>query len=230
LWLAACGEESKAAPEMEPDMSGSDEEDVVMSDEGEDEDGADPGGEEPAGIEQPGGEVPPLMHGEVPAPWSDFCVARFEKEYVLRDWLDNEVLTARAGDEFLLSSWYSGSFTLAVPGGSGVLLVDAELPFDDEPDAFPFTTKCTRGATGMQIVAFDDVTLFADEALTEEICTLKRGANFAFNSWESGGIDGTLPIGRIAVEGWPAPCAGHSEAFFAQPVEGYPIYHVEVPL
>jgi hypothetical protein len=229
LCIVACGVDHERAPEMEPEMPEPGEDVVFPGDTG---DGANEEDEVPAPVEEtpvieaPATEVPPLSRGEVNAPWSDFCVATFERDYVLRDWSDAPLFTAKAGQSYLLGSWHSGSFELLVPTGGGVLGFDADLPFDEDQDVFPFASNCELGQTKMHVAVFSDVTLYADEALSTPICTLKRGTQFAFPSWGQGGVDSALPIGRIDVEGWPAPCAGYIDAYFSQPGDQYPIYQV----
>jgi hypothetical protein len=85
---------------------------------------------------------------------------------------DDTLFTAREGEQYLMSALMS-SFG---DGADLMFLTDAgpydfSVSPDPETGTFPFTTNCTGEVTDY-IAAFHDVTVYADEELTEELCTI----------------------------------------------------------
>jgi hypothetical protein len=172
--------------------------------------------------------VPAIERGKpLPEAWSRFCVATFTRDFTFSS---GEPLTIQRGEELLLytlseSAFLGGEFGVLIPTPSGVITYNE--PFFDEP-SWPFETNCDPERLSYHVAVFDDLTLHEDEELTRPVCVLERGTTFPFDSW------GTVQsfeesLVELDILGWSEPCAGHEEAFFAQPEDVWPIQYILGP-
>jgi len=116
-----------------------------------------------------GGGAPSGDNGQVAAPWDELCVATFTADYDVLDFGD-PVFTAKAGDRYLLAPETFG-------GANAIYYFAPEGPveFELEDDA-QFTSSCS-GSPSQHAAVFADTVVYADEALTMELCTLEAGTH-----------------------------------------------------
>ena len=122
--------------------------------------------------------------------WSDYCVATFTKDYAVQDVFDRSLFTARAGERYLITTYGDGFTTdtasLAYLTDKGPYDFDVAAPTGTQN--FPFTTSCTFGATVSYYAVFDDVSVYADEAMTTKLCDLQRGTVLPRDTGTSSGF------------------------------------------
>jgi len=120
-----------------------------------------------------GGDGP----GTVAAPWLDYCTATFTEDTPIIDVFDEELFTARAGESYLLSDHGPGfdsgeeaEMIFLAAGGPATFTVGGD------EGSLPLTSDCFTGTPTSHYGAFTDVTVYADETLATELCSLDAGA------------------------------------------------------
>jgi hypothetical protein len=149
--------------------------------------------------------------GTVAEPWTDFCTGTFSEDTEIIDVFGEPQFTARAGQTYLLSEWndsFGGlaQFVYLTSGGPD--------SFEVEPSAdgsWPFTSNCMFGAGVPYYAVFADVTIYAEEALATELCSLSAGTALP----SPGGLRGYALAGDLSFEG-PATYELYLDAFSAQ--------------
>ncbi len=112
--------------------------------------------------------------GDVPAPWSAYCVATFTEDYAVTSVFDEELFTAKSGDAFLMASWeeFAGDaeaeLIVFTPKGPEKFTISAPA---DAP-VFPFTSNCEYENTTPYYATFTDVIFYATEDLNDIICEI----------------------------------------------------------
>lgn len=115
--------------------------------------------------------------GTVTDEWSGYCIATFTQDHQVRDFFDDPLFTAHAGDQFLMSSYGEG-FDM---DAATLLYLTPKGPYDLEFEAplgsrdFPFTSNCEFGQGVEYMTVFDDVSVYDTEALTNKLCDLSAG-------------------------------------------------------
>jgi hypothetical protein len=119
--------------------------------------------------------------GTVIAPWSDFCVATFTEDTVLHGFLDETIMTARAGETYLLAALEP------MLSDGGQMMVEAEIAFLSShgpsgvprirasEESLPFETDCTPAGGESRIGVFTETIFYGDPELTEVVCTVPAG-------------------------------------------------------
>jgi len=117
-------------------------------------------------------------NGQVSASWEGYCEATFTQDYMVIDFFDDPLFTAPAGSRFLMSS-FNDSF--GKPRAELYFLTNTG-PFDFEIEAdsveeLPLTSNCApeRSEQTAYTGVFQDVTVYADEELSQEACSLSEG-------------------------------------------------------
>jgi len=117
------------------------------------------GGGEPSG---------PASEGQVTPEWSKYCVATFSADYVVLDVFGDPDLSIEKGARYLLTDSFDDS--------ARILYLTEGSPIDFEiKDNDAFKSSCEGDVEERQL-AFTDLTVFEDEALTKQACTVKQGA------------------------------------------------------
>jgi hypothetical protein len=115
--------------------------------------------------------------GTVTDAWSSYCVATFTSDYEVVDSFDEPLFTARAGEQYLMTSYPS---TFGGPNSAGLLYLTERGPFEFEVDSgsepAPFTSNCPKSTAKKFYAVFDDVSLYSDSTLTSKLCDLTAGA------------------------------------------------------
>jgi hypothetical protein len=132
--------------------------------------------------------------GTVTEQWAEFCTATFTRDTRILDVFDEPMFTAREGEAYLLANYSSGS-------GELLYLTDAgPEPFEvraDDAGTLPFTSTCEPDAAFPYAAVFDDVTVYAEEALTTRLCDLAAGTARP----STGGPRGFSIVGDISLSG-----------------------------
>ena len=108
------------------------------------------------------------------------CTATFTEEYEVKDTWDDSLFTASIGDKFIVASisdW--GGDTIAelyYLTSEGAYGFDIETAGTDV-SALPFELSCAIGESESRLGAFNTVTVYSDEELTQQACTLERGSS-----------------------------------------------------
>jgi len=110
----------------------------------------------------------------VSEPWDAFCVAAFTMDYQVTDDFQKPLFTARAGEQYLITS-YTLDFaaTLAYLTPSAPLTFGVRVGVDMK---LPFTSNCAPLGSRPYFAVFADVSVFAEPQLTTKICDLAAGA------------------------------------------------------
>lgn len=115
--------------------------------------------------------------GTVTDEWSGYCVATFTEDHEVRDFFDDPLFTAHAGDQFLMSR-YTEAFDNDV---ATLNYLTSKGPYDFEFEAplgsrdFPFTANCEFDRVVEYLAVFDDVSVYETEALANKLCDLSAG-------------------------------------------------------
>jgi len=157
--------------------------------------------------------------GTVTEEWAAFCTATFTQDTRILDSFDEPMFTARAGETYLLADYGTRGELLYLTG------VGPEL-FEVGPDdagALPFTSNCEPNAGVPYYAVFDDVAVYADEALTTKLCDLAAGTALP----STGGLRGYSIVGNISLSG-PQIYQVYLDAFSAQ-CGGSDVGYISVP-
>ena len=115
--------------------------------------------------------------GTVTEAWSSYCLATFTSDYAVLDTFDEPLFTARAGEQYLMSSY---PYTFGGPNSAGLLYLTEHGPVEFEVDPgsepAPFTSNCPKNTAKKYYAVFDDVSVFSDTTLTSKLCDLTAGA------------------------------------------------------
>jgi hypothetical protein len=160
--------------------------------------------------------------GTVTEEWRDFCVATFTEDYRVIDVFDEPEFEAKAGDEYLLSS-YSDSFgpeaemIFLWPHGPEPFEVTAITTAD-----FPFTTACPLNTAAPYYAVFDDVSVYAEESLTTKLCDLAAGTALPRTNEGSGYSAVTLNFSgpntfEVILNAFSAQCGGAPRGYVSVP-------------
>ena len=113
------------------------------------------------------------------------CIATFTESYQATDFFGDPEFSVDAGESFIVSGLndWSGTTkaTLLYLFEAGAHDFEIEIEGDNLSD-LPFEMSCDASAGVSRLGVFKDVTVYADEELTEEVCTLTRGQSATVNS------------------------------------------------
>jgi hypothetical protein len=130
--------------------------------------------------------------GTVTDTWRSYCTATFNADTPISDPFGDVAFTARAGEEYLIGSYEnfaSPRVSLVYLAATGPYTVD----LDATGGAFPFTPSCELEKAVPYYAVFNDVSVYAEEALTTKLCDLKAGTVLPRTNGNSGyGIAGDL--------------------------------------
>ena len=108
------------------------------------------------------------------------CTATFTEEYEVKDTWDDSLFTANVGDKFIVASisdWVGDTITeLYYLTSEGAYGFDIETAGTDV-SALPFDLSCAIGESESYLGAFNTVTVYSDEELTQPACTIERGSS-----------------------------------------------------
>ncbi|MBL4635645.1 MAG: hypothetical protein JKY56_17425 [Kofleriaceae bacterium] len=162
--------------------------------------------------------------GTITEEWSSYCTATFADDYQVIDGFDDSLFAIRAGEEYLLLEYEESDGELEA--SLAYLTKRGPYAFDIKTDpanpTLPFTTECEIGNVANYIGAFDDVTFYASEELSQELCTISAGTVLPRNNEPAGfSIAGGISFGgpqiyRVYLNAFAAQC-GASEGFVKVP-------------
>ncbi|MBL4867846.1 MAG: hypothetical protein JKY67_15870 [Pseudomonadales bacterium] len=122
------------------------------------------------------------------------CIATFTEDYLVTDVFGEEFFTAKTGESFILSrlgytrfgqdNVSTADLYYLVNEGAYGFQVEIE---DDNTSAFPFVSNCEVGETERFVGVFHDTTLYSDEELTQEVCSLTKSVSAGMSSTTSTG-------------------------------------------
>ncbi len=162
--------------------------------------------------------------GTITEEWSSYCTATFVDDYQLIDGFGDSRLTIAAGEEYLLLAYDESAGELE----ANLAYLTKRGPYafaiktDPANPTLPFTTNCEIGNVANYMGAFDDVTFYATEELSQEICTLSAGTVLPRTNEPAGfSIAGGISFGgpqiyRVYLNAFAAQC-GASEGFVKVP-------------
>jgi hypothetical protein len=166
------------------------------------------------------GEGPANGDGTVNETWAGFCTATFTEDTSIMDF-DRSIFTAHAGNEFLMSD-----FDDAFGAHAELLYLTGAGPdsFQVEPKAdatWPFTSNCTIGQGVPYYAVFEDVSVFAEQALTTKVCDLSAGSVLPAGSngrgYSLAGSSGGATIYEVILGPFSAQCGGHDSGYVRVP-------------
>jgi hypothetical protein len=159
--------------------------------------------------------------GTVTEPWASFCTGTFTQDTPITDAFDEPAFTARAGDEFLLSSFddsFGGRAEFLYLTGAGPDSFDVEPTSDG---AWPFMSSCAIGEGVPYYAVFMNVTVFAEQELTTKICDLTQGSVLPAGSGGRGyaftGSSGDAAIYEVILGPFSAECGGRDRGYIRAP-------------
>jgi hypothetical protein len=165
--------------------------------------------------------------GTVTQEWAAYCTAVFTKDYQVIDSFDEPQFLARAGDGYLLAE-YDDTFGPKAqliylwPGGPEEFDVTAATTAD-----FPFTTACPLNTSKPYYAVFEDVAVYAEEALTTKLCDLKAGTALPRTSSASGYSLASFQLSgpntfEVFLNAFSAQCGGAASGYVSvQPVQSF---------
>jgi hypothetical protein len=168
----------------------------------------------------PNGPTPADSSGQVTELWRNYCTATFTTDYAVVDVFDELEFTAKAGEVYLLTS-YAPTLTEA----ELVFLVNgAPYPFAvaSEAGQWPFTTNCESGQLSHYAV-FQDVTVFSDESMTVEVCTLAAGTVLPLDPTLAAGFSttdfsfGATSKYSLSLNAFASQCGGNQTGYIEVP-------------
>lgn len=155
--------------------------------------------------------------GTVTPIWDSFCFATFSCNYTTLS-LEGPALTARAGRDYLITSFGGNSAKLAylTPGGPVSFMVKAG------EGGFPFTSNCEPDTLKMYTAVFNDLTVFAEPSLRTKLCELKAGTTALLDDTKPNGfflqsINDTDSVYKIVLNTLSDRCSGAEEGYIAVP-------------
>lgn len=151
------------------------------------------------------------------------CTATFTQDHEVIDFWGDTLFTARTGETYILAGLYEWGTEIE----AGLYYLDEEgaYRFDVEVEgsdveSFPFELSCTGSRTSM-LGAFNDVTVYADEALTEEVCQLSKGASAPIESVSGHSLVSELfvkpAVYKVELAGFSVGCGGITEGYVEAP-------------
>lgn len=179
------------------------------------------------GVEVDGLSDAPVAEGDgmVTASWSQYCVATFTEDYEVIDFFGEPEFTVRAGEAYLMmdygSSFGENAASLAYLTDYGPYEFEVVAP--EGTQDFPFTSNCTFDAGVSLYAVFADVTVFADEALTSELCSLQAGTVTSSEGGQRGyALAGDLQlfgplVYEVYLDGFSDECDGAQSGFVEVP-------------
>lgn len=147
--------------------------------------------------------------GTVAGEWAQYCVATFEDAHEITDEFGDVVLEAGAGDKYLLAY-------LDEDGSAQILyLTDVgPIEFDVDGDPSPFRSNCSPDALQQHVGVFADVTVYKDEALTDEACRLTAGTSRASRGFGYTAVgDSDEPVYEVSIGDLAELCGGRESGF-----------------
>ena len=164
--------------------------------------------------------------GTVTEEWREFCVATFTKDYEIIDSFDEPQFTAKKGEEYLLSEFGdsfgpSAQLIYLWPGGPEEFTIEGNTTAE-----FPFTTSCPLNTAQPYYAVFEDVTVYADEALSTKLCDLEAGTALPRTNALAGYSITTLEffgpnVYEVYLNAFSAQCGADTGYVNVQPVESF---------
>jgi hypothetical protein len=158
----------------------------------------------------------------VSAPWSNYCVATLTEDTAITDFGD-PVFTARAGDQYLLTSWdddfgeEQALFAYMTESGPYELELGA-----DAGSGLAFTSNCSINQGVSYYAVFEDVSVYAAADLAVKICDLRAGtalpqtATLAGYSTDEFNLTGPTTY-EVYLNAFSASCGGAASGYISVP-------------
>jgi hypothetical protein len=173
-----------------------------------------------------GGATGGLSSGVVSDEWRAYCVATFTETYAVQSSFDGVLFTAEVGAEYLMAHYGERSGEDAAT----LMYLTAEGPWDLQFTAplgsrdFPFTSNCEFNGGTEYYAAFEDVSVYASEALDDKLCDLSGGTamvrdlglstGFAASSFNFNGP----ATYELMLNGFSEQCGGAQRGYISVPV------------
>ena len=163
--------------------------------------------------------------GVITEAWSNYCTAVFTQDHVVKDRFDDDLFTAKDGEAYLVSSIreFGGKYRVDLLYLTNSSPITLEFEADNVAD-FPFESNCSPGETDSRIAIFTTTDLYADEMLTELLCTLDEGdtatGNIESRLISEPTLGGSAPLTYlVGIGGFAERCGNQAEAYVsAKPV------------
>jgi len=163
------------------------------------------------GAARMGGDIAPaLADGQIVAPWDEYCVATFTKDFEAVDSFGDPELSIQAGDRYLLGD-------PRLLSDAAIIYIADEGPVEfniDVGGALPFTSSCKDRATQKYVAVFVNTPVCSDAGLTTPVCTLPAGL-----AVPGGGInyvlsdEGSSPSYEVELKALAAHCSDVAKGF-----------------
>lgn len=151
------------------------------------------------------------------------CTATFNQDYEVVDSWGDSVFTAKAGEAYILAGVYEWGTT--VEASLYFLVDEGAYGFEvgvegSDVSVFPFDSSCTS-ATSSFLGVFNDVVVYGDQELNEEVCRLNRGSSAPVNS-QSGhslvsGLFESPAVYKVELAGFSDACGGLTQGYVEAP-------------
>ena len=175
--------------------------------------------------------------GVITATWSNYCTAVFTQDHVVKDRFDDDLFTAKDGEAYLVRSIreFGGKYRADLLYVTNSSPITFEFEADNVAD-FPFESNCAPGEIESRIAVFATINMYADEMLTELLCTLNEG-DTAMGNIESRLISeptlgGSAPLTYlVSTGGFAGDCGNEAEAYVsAKPVRMFGTSYFYTPI
>jgi hypothetical protein len=129
---------------------------------------------------------------------------------VVKDVFQKALLTAHAGEKYLVIRYNDVVATLAYLTPAGPISFDVDAGAEL---TFPFTASCAPNPPHSYFAVFADVSVFAEPQLVTKICDLKNGATVTLDGAKQAGYAnapgaGTSFLYEIFLNAFSAQCGG----------------------
>lgn len=172
------------------------------------------GSEEDGGAGDGGGVG---SEGQATDTWAEYCVAVFNEDTAIEDGFGDALFTAKSGSTYLISR-------LDSPFGDGAELLYITSTGVEQFDADPasFTTDCAENSLEREYACFSDTTVYADEELTDALCSIEAGTTVPATGVSGFALAGDFVFSgpqtyEVQLSGFSEMCGGATVGYISVP-------------
>jgi hypothetical protein len=162
-------------------------------------------------------------NGQITDPWRDSCVATFTRDAAIETSYGDTVFTARAGEQYLLTSYE----TRSDGAHAEIAFLTAAGPYDGVvpmTSGQPFTSNCAIDKGVQYYAAFTDVSVYSTNDLATKICEIPAGTSMPrdMNANAGSSIAGALKLSGpttydVMLNAFSSLCGGATDGFVSVP-------------
>lgn len=162
-------------------------------------------------------------NGQVRDPWRDACTATFTRDTVIETSYGDTLFTARAGEQYLLTSYE----TRSDGAHAEIAFLSTAGPYDGVVPMLsgqPFTSNCTIDKGVQYYAAFTNVAVYSTKELATKICDIPSGTSMLrdMNTNAGSSIAGALKLSGpttydVMLNAFSSLCGGATDGFVSVP-------------